>query len=253
MIDTNHGSGYVPQAPALSPTERVNIAIDSALVYRQSLQTPRAYLGGSRLGEPCSRLLCYELMGVPADEGREFTGRTLRIFEVGHRFEAMMADWLTQAGFGLRIAKRDGSQFGFSIAGGKIAGHIDGVITDGPVLEVPYPIGWEHKSLGDKGWSKIANHGLRLGNETYFGQVQIYMAYMDLPAFLFTAINKNDESIYAEIVRFDPAAAQALSDKAVTIVRAVERGELLSRIASQRDFYKCRMCNHQDRCWSDPN
>lgn len=250
MIDLNHGSGYVPVAPAMSVNDRVNISIDLALTENQ--EEPRAYLGASRLGEPCDRKLCYELMLVPHDPGREFDGRTMRIFGAGHQFETLMVSWLRSAGFELVTARKNGEQFGFSVAGGKIAGHIDGAILSGPPLGISYPMGWENKALNDKGWSKIAKDGLRIGNEEYYAQVQVYMAYMELEHVLFTALNKNDQRIHAEIVKFDPATAQALSDRAVKIVRAVERGELLPRMASSRDFYRCRWCSRQDRCWSDP-
>ena len=68
------------------------------------------------------------------------------------------------------------------------------------------------------------------------------MAYMQLPVALFTAINRDTQALYHEIVPFDPAEAQTLSDKAVDILRAAEAGELPPRIASAPDFYLCRCC-----------
>jgi hypothetical protein len=55
--------------------------------------------------------------------------------------------------------------------------------------------------------------------------------------------------LYHEIVPFDPAEAQALSDKAVDILRAIAAEELPPRIASAPDFYLCRMCPYARRCW----
>ncbi|MDG4603634.1 MAG: hypothetical protein P9C55_12830, partial [Defluviicoccus sp.] len=49
---------------------------------------------------------------------------------------------------------------------------------------------------------------------------------------------------------FDPAAAQALSDKAVAVIRAADAGELLPRIAAASDFYLCRTCAYAKRCWA---
>jgi hypothetical protein len=56
----------------------------------------------------------------------------LRIFERGHVMEDCMVAWLRDAGFDLRTRKPDGEQFGFSVADGRLQGHIDGVIVDGP-------------------------------------------------------------------------------------------------------------------------
>jgi hypothetical protein len=75
------------------------------------------------------------------------------------------------------------------------------------------------------------------------------MAYMQLEVALFTAMNKDTQELYHEVVHFDPAEAQQLSDKAVDILRAVEAEELPPRIASNADFYLCRMCPYAGRCW----
>ena len=75
------------------------------------------------------------------------------------------------------------------------------------------------------------------------------MAYMELEVALLTRVNKNTQELYHEVVPFDPAEAQKLSDKAVDILRAIEADELLPRIASVPDFYLCRMCPYARRCW----
>ncbi len=75
------------------------------------------------------------------------------------------------------------------------------------------------------------------------------MAYMQLPVALFTATNRNSLALYNEIVPFDAGEAQALSDKAVSVIRAAEAGELLPRIATAPDVYLCRMCPYARRCW----
>jgi hypothetical protein len=61
--------------------------IDAALVAERQLQLPRDYLGASRIGEPCARKLVYELKQTPIDDGKGFSGQTLRIFDAGHALE----------------------------------------------------------------------------------------------------------------------------------------------------------------------
>lgn len=117
QLDLNH-------RPTL--TTNINLLIDGALTKQR--QEPRNYLGASRLGVSCSRALQFEYTNTAKDEGQNFTGKILRIFEAGHVFEELAIKWLRQAGFDLITEKKDGSQFGFSALNGKIKGHIDGVI-----------------------------------------------------------------------------------------------------------------------------
>lgn len=252
FVDFNHASGFVyGGSPPRLTSDRVNALIDAALVARRRDEQARDYLGASRVGEPCSRRLAFEFAGTPPDEGRDFDGQALRIFEAGHRFEALSIEWLRAAGFDLRTERRDGGQFGFSAAGGKLRGHIDGVIVGGPDIGAAWPALWEHKALNAKSWNDLVKHGLAVSKPVYFGQVQIYMAYMDVPVTLFTALNKDTQALHHEIVPFDPAHAQSLSDKAVEIIRAAEAGELPPRIAAASDFYLCRLCLYQRCCWKE--
>jgi len=256
LVDLNHQSGFVygrlPGAE-LPLAARINRQIDAALETERARQRPRTYLGASRIGEPCTRRLVYEFTQTPCDPGKEIAGRTLRIFAVGHSFEDLVIGWLREAGFDLRTHKADGSQFGFETAGGLIRGHIDGVILEGPVAGLPWPLLWEHKALKASSWSDTAKKGVQLSKPVYYGQMQIYMAYMGLGAGLFTALNKDTCELYHEQIPFDVASAQRLSDKAVDVLRAAEAGELLPRIAVRPDFYLCRFCPYATRCWeADP-
>src|SRR5947209_1893321 len=132
MLDLNHASGSVygnvRTREASDITSRVNLHVDAALVARNHRQAPRAYLGGSRIGEPCGRKLVYELTHVSKDPGRDFDGQILRIFDAGHQFETLTIRWLRAAGFDVRDRGADGEQFGFSVADGRLRGHADGVI-----------------------------------------------------------------------------------------------------------------------------
>jgi hypothetical protein len=253
VVDLNHGSGYVYGIGAreVSVAQRVNTLIDAALLAARREQPERDYLGASRLGEPCCRRLAYEITHTPPDDGRDLDGAMLRVFEAGHRFEALSIEWLCAAGFDLRTQRRDGSQFGFTAAGGKLRGHIDGVIVAGPDIGVPWPALWEHKALNAKSWNDIVKRGLRVAKPLYFAQVQIYMAYMEIGATLFSALNKDSQALHHEVIAFEPAEAQALSDKAVDILRAVETGELPPRIAAASDYYLCRFCPYARRCWEE--
>ncbi|MCW7536247.1 PD-(D/E)XK nuclease family protein [Aquabacterium sp. A7-Y] len=235
--------------PTSSLGERVEALIDDGLQRQAAAQPARDYLGASRVGVACERALQFEYAQAPVDPGRGFSGRILRVFERGHRMEEVMVEWLRAAGFDLRTRKPDGGQFGFSVANGRLRGHVDGVILAGPDGFV-CPALWEMKCLGSKSWKELQKHKLAKAKPVYAAQVAIYQAYLQLhehPA-LFTALNADTMEIYAELVPFDAALAQRMSDRAARVIHATEAGELLPRAFHDPTHIECRFCPWQDRC-----
>ncbi len=233
-----------------SVSERMQALLDQALETERDAATPRDYLGASRLGAACERQLQYEYAKAPVDPGRAFSGRLLRIFERGHRTEDMVIRWLRLAGFVLKTEDRDGQQFGFSAANGKLRGHCDGVLVDG--LEgFSYPALWENKCVGVRSFTQIVKQGLAVARPVYAAQVATYQAYFNLhehPA-VFTAVNADSMEVHTEIVPFNAALAQKMSDRAVKVITATDAGELLPRSFIEPTHFECRMCPFQDRCW----
>src|SRR5690606_4243356 len=135
---------------------------------------PRAYLGGSRLGHPCERALQFEFAVAPKDEGAGFDGQSLRIFAIGHALEDLAAGWLRGAGFDLYTRKGnrpDGEQFGFSVAGGRIRGHVDGILAGGPALPgLAWPALWECKTMNARNWRKTVAKGVVIAKPVYAAQ-----------------------------------------------------------------------------------
>jgi hypothetical protein len=250
MLDLNHRPSFA---------DRVNEAIDAALTTDNGTRPPRDYLGGSRLGHACERALQFEFTATPKDAGQEFSGQSLRIFAIGHALEDLAVAWLRQAGFILYTRKGnrpDGGQFGFSVAGGRIRGHVDGIIAAGPEA---VPALWECKTMNAKNWRAYVKDGVTKSKPVYAAQIALYQAYMEAtvpgisaaPA-LFTAINKDTAELHHELVPFDAGLAQRMSDRGVRILQATEAGDLLPRIAQSRDFFECRFCPWAARCWSLP-
>lgn len=245
VLDFNHRE----KPPGFCDT--LNARIDAALVAENATRPQRDYLGGSRLGDICSRRLQYEYLKAPRDPDGGFSGQSLRIFALGHVLEDLAIEWLRKAGFDLRTRNRHGDQFGFTAAGGRVQGHADGVIIAGPD-GFAAPALWECKSANAKNWREITRNGVAKAKPVYAAQIALYQAYLGLtegPA-LFTAINKDTCEIWHEQVPFDAALAQSASDKAVTILRACDAGELLPRHTSDPEHFECRFCAWKARCWS---
>ena len=268
MLDFNHRPNFA---------DKVNAAVDAALAAENAASTPRDYLGGSRLGHACERALQFEFThapkGKPGQEtvrgtvspanGQEFSGQLLRIFAIGHALEDLAVAWLRGAGFDLYTRKGnrpDGGQFGFSVAGGRIRGHVDGIIAAAPEgFDLAVPALWECKTMNAKNWRACVKDGVTKSKPVYAAQIAVYQAYMEAsvpgisaaPA-VFTAINKDTAEMHHEQVPFDADLAQRMSDRAVRILQATDAGDLLPRIATSRDFFECRFCPWAERCWTLP-
>lgn len=241
MLDFNSSASLSGQIEAL---------MDQALQAERDATPPRDYLGASRLGAACERQLQYEYAKAPVDHGKGFSGRLLRIFERGHRTEEMVIRWLRLAGFTLKTEDADGHQFGFSVASGRLRGHIDGVLIDGPD-GFAYPALWENKCLGAKSWREVEKHKLAVSKPIYAAQIALYQSYLQLhehPA-LFTAVNADTMEIYAERIPFDASLAQRMSDRAARVIQATEAGELLPRSFTDSTHFECKFCAWADRCW----
>jgi hypothetical protein len=208
-----------------------------------------------------------------------FSAKTLRTFDIGHYLEDLIAYWMVLAGFDLRTRNEKNEQFGFSIADGRIGGHIDGIIFDFPSeLKQAEPLAeringsrpqalasaaelsrpgsawlWECKTMNNKSWNDTQKRGVFVSKSIYYVQVQLYMAYMDLTEnpCLFTALNKDSSELYHEFIPFDAEAAQRYSDRAALIIKATENGELLPGISTDPSFYQCKMCDFRKECFRE--
>jgi hypothetical protein len=244
-IDLNHGSGFVPghagaTAPSLS--EQINTRIDAALRQARAAEPRRTYIGASMLGDPCARRIAYAWHGA---SGAPPEGLSLRIFETGHALEGLLAQWVKRAGFDLlTVAPPTGEQFTFR--DGPIEGHADGIIVGGPDLGFDYPVLWEAKGLNDRSWNDLVKNGLQASKPIYYGQCSLYMAYLELNSCLFSALNKDNQQLYHELVWLDLAEAQRLVDLAVDIAR----GGLPPR-AWAEPTRLCAYCQFASSCWKE--
>lgn len=226
---------------------QINALLDAAALSEER-EARRHYLGASAIGSECLRK-------VQFDWKRDsiHAARTKRIFSRGHMFEEISVKALGQAGFRM---ERGTAATGFSAVNDTFKGHCDGIIVAGPAIEgMKYPCLWEHKALGASGWKKIEKYGLKVAYPVYYDQIQLYLTYLALdenPA-LFSAVNSDTCHMLHLLVPFDAEAAQAASDRAVLIIKATQAGEMLERIAKKPDDWRCKICSHQEFCWSDQN
>ena len=195
------------------------------------------------IGEPCARRLAYEYLGAEQDPDRGFDGRTLRIFAVGHAFEDLTIAWLVAAGFELRTRDRSGRQFGFSAAGGRLRGHIDGVIVGGPEVGIEWP-----RPVRAQGAERAR---LERGARARRGSGQAGLlgagpALHGLPRGRAHAVHRAQQEHPGAAPRAGARSTlprpSACPTRRSTILRAADAGELPPRVAATPDHHACRFC-----------
>ena len=82
-------------------SDKINKYIDEGLTKKNKEEKARKYLGASILGYPCGRKIQYMWKNTPRDAVRELSGKVLRIFKMGDKYEELAIEWLEQAGFKL--------------------------------------------------------------------------------------------------------------------------------------------------------
>lgn len=222
-----------------------NAALDAAELVNER-EEKRAYLGASGSGSECLRKVQFDWQ-----RDSIFPARTRRIFDRGHASEEKIAASMRRAGF---VIERNTPATEFTMVNGLFKGHCDGILHDGPLVRgLKYPCLWENKCLADAGWKKIEKYGLHAAYPVYFDQTQLYMGYLALdenPA-LFTVENANTCQLLALAIEFNGQGAQSASDRAVAVIKATQRGELLPRITDKGPGdWRCKMCSHSAFCWS---
>lgn len=233
---------------------------------------PGRSVSASAVGDECARRVQLNIWptfhpDAPAPKKLPLTDKSRVIFARGHRTEPLVAAWLKAAGFYLLTHTKDADtgeqkQFGFAVAGGQIKGFADGLIGEhlpSETLQAPLSL-WEHKTIHAKNFRAVAKHGVLKQYPKYDAQVQFLMAYLDLPAALFSFLCAETDSkstageLYFELVAFDAHRAQAVSDRAVWILKATRAGELLPRCAAPQEGesvpkWPCSWCQFSPECW----
>ena len=204
-------------------------------------EPPRPHLGASVLGHPCRRALWY---GFRWATHTKHPGRVLRLFRRGQLEEEQFTSDLQAAGVTVHEADGDGNQFRFSDIGGHVGGSMDGAAVG--LLEAPKT--WhvlEYKTHGDTSFRDLEKHGVKKSKPEHYAQMQLYMHWSGMKRAYYLAVNKNDDHLHGERVRYCEVDATKLVSHARAIVTA---DEPLERISEKPEFYLCKWCDHSAVC-----
>lgn len=210
----------------------------------------RPHLGASMIGSECHRYLWYAFRWANKPD---FEGRMLRLFERGHREEAWIVEELVAIGMRVETVDRTQPidaetgthpQYRFKEHGGHFAGSVDGALLG--VIEAPKT--WhllEVKTSNDKRFIVLQKEGVEKSNPRHHDQMQIYMHELKLKRALYICVNKNNDHIYTERIKYDKDTALAILAKAGTIISAPEP---LTKLSEDPAFWSCKFCDSRPHC-----
>lgn len=190
---------------------KVTIAIDDAIEKQNREQKPRDHLGMSSIGND-KRAVWHEYRwSFPND----FTGRVLRIFELGHILEEVVLDYLEK--IGIEVHGRQPDQINYSDHGGHFGGSLDGAGIGVPGAPKTWHV-IEIKTANDSRFKSLKKDGYKKWSPTYYAQLQLYMHYSSMKRALVCVYNKNTSEIHTERLEYKKLEALGLIQKAKEVL-----------------------------------
>jgi len=195
------------------------------------------WIGASMIGHTCQRYVALSFRCAFHDA---FSGRTLRIFEVGNKAEDRIVSDLEAPGK-IKVSDR---QMQIAMPGGK--GHV-GVTLDGVVFENGQYGVLEMKTMSSKEWKEVSAKGVLQGERQHYCQVQFGMLLTGLPWALYVAENKDTQELHVEYVPYNADAANSLAALAMRILGGAEQ----VRCSENPEWFECKKCSARSVCHGD--
>lgn len=218
-------------------------------IYREPF---RWHLGASQIGDECKRKLWYGFRWVGAEE---LDGRRYRLFNRGHLEELRHAEWLRGMGFTVWThdttkTKPDGTHPQLRIER-KCKGHFGGSL-DG-IVEFPKSYGITGYALlscktngTGTGFNDLDKKGMAVAKPAHYIQECVYGEDYKIEHVLYMNANKNDDSLYIEVVKLDFDLAKQMEMKAESIIFSQTPPP---KISENPTFLTCKsFCDFKDVC-----
>lgn len=209
---------------------------------REENEPSRGYLGASQIGIECDRQLWYAFR---LQLKEPFDGRMLRLFNRGHREEAVFVEELRGIGCEVHETDPDGNQFALSALGGHFSGHMDGAALGVPEAPKTWHV-CEFKTHNDKSFNHLKANGVQKSKPQHYQQMMVYMGLSGMTRALYLAVNKDTDELYSERVRYNASEFNAIMLRAKRIIETCTAPE---RIATRADDWRCKFCPFHTICW----
>jgi hypothetical protein len=210
--------------------------------YDKQTDAPRPHLGASEIGKSCDRALWYSFRWATA---KTFPGRIKRLFQRGHREEALFLEELRAIGVEVHEVDPDTKQqHRFSAHGGHFGGSCDAIARGLPEAPKTWAI-LEFKTHNAKSFAELTKQGVEKSKPEHFAQMQIYMGLAELDRALYLAVNKDTDELHSEWIHADAKRFEALMLRADKVISATEP---LERVRDDPTWYECKWCDHFSAC-----
>jgi len=206
-------------------------------------ESHRKHLGASIIGHDCSRYIWYVFRWHLKES---FSGRMQRLFNRGHLEEQRFIDWLKGIGAKVKSADENGKQIRVSDVYGHFGGSIDGE------AELPIKYGIKDKVLlefktskAGSDFTRLAKEGMEVVKPQHYEQFNVYGYKLGYDYVLYIVINKNDDSLYVQVVKINKTSAINSIAKAEKIIFSRTPPP---RLSENSTYYKCKFCSMKDIC-----
>lgn len=208
--------------------------------YENKREGNRGYLGASEIGKECKRELWYNFRNALTVKHE---GRLLKLFNRGNIEEDVFIEELQSIGLQVTQYDVDGEQVRFTDLDGHLSGGCDGIMSGLDDSDEEYIC--EFKTHNDKSFKDLVKKKVEKSKPQHFVQMQMYMGMSGLKKALYLAVNKNDDTLYAEIIEYDEFVYNEHMDKAKSII---ERSMAPVRLSEDSAWYQCKWCNFHSIC-----
>ena len=150
-----------------------------------------------------------------------FSGRMLRLFDLGNRIEDQVVDNIKESKVcGIASHDKDGNQIRVSSLGGHFSGSCDALLRGVlPPPEEDLVLLGEIKSANDKRFKELQKLGdYELWSETYKWQIHCYMGGLGLTKCMVIVVNKNNSEVYTQIIDYDPNIWEKAQERAERVI-----------------------------------
>ena len=171
-------------------------------------------IGVSTVGRPCRREIWYGWRWYIRPDDKQVPARMQRLFNRGHFEEYFVVAMLELIGCKV-FYKHDNLACGFEEQpfNGHIFGFADALIMNVPGFDKDTPVVVEIKTHNDKNFTKLTKNTVAIAKREHYIQTMLYMYAQGVSDGLYFAVNKNNDEIYLEHIKYNQQVIDDLKIK----------------------------------------
>jgi hypothetical protein len=219
-------------------SERIKESFDNYALSNANGDGYRDHLGASIIGHECTRYLWYHFRWFRREV---HSARMYSLFDQGHRIEKQIRETLESCGATFWYPNPNDHEIQrFSDINGHFGGSIDGVFTWPAIgLKDWYILECKSSKTGST-FAKLFTDEVSGAQPRHYAQQSVYGLKFQIRNALYVAYNKNDSTIYYEIVDLDWMLGEELTKRADFVIHSQEPPAKIK--GASPNFFICKMC-----------